>query len=147
MTTNLYGLGLKAIVTQDVDWENDTIKVALTNNYVFSAGNQDAHDFWVDVEGFEVAASGTYVAGGAAVTTAAPTYNAALNAVLLSATANVVWTDATITATGAIIYKDTGVNTTSPLIAHINFNGSKAATDGSFTLDFTTNPVIKITAT
>ena len=147
MTTNLYGLGLKAIVTQDVNWETDTVKVALTNNYFFDATRQDTEDFWVDVEGFEVSPSGTYVAGGAALTTAAPTYNDALNAVLLSATANVVWTGATITATGAIIYKDTGVNTTSPLLAHINFNGSKAATDGSFTLDFTTNPVIKITAT
>ena len=147
MTTNLYGLGLKAIVTGDVDWENDTIKVALTNNYLFTEANKDSHDFWNDVEGYEVAASGTYSAGGATLTTSAPTYSASLNAVLLSATANVVWTDATITATGAIIYKDTGVDTTSPLIAHINFGGSKAATDGSFTLDFTTNPVVKITAT
>jgi hypothetical protein len=146
MTTNLFGLGLKAIVTQDVNWETDTIKVALTNNYVFSASNQDLHDFWVDVEGFEVAASGTYVAGGAALTTPAPVYNDALNAVLLSASANVVWTGATITATGAMVYKDSGVNTTSPLLAYIDFAGSKAATDGSFTLDFTTNPVIKIVA-
>lgn len=147
MTTNLYGLGLKAIVTQDVDWENDTIKVALLNNYFFDAANQDIHDFWVDVEGLEVPASGTYVAGGATLTTVAPAYNAAMNAVLLSVGANAVWTDATLTATSAVVYKDTGVNTTSPLLVHINFNGSKASTDGTFTLDFTTNPVVTITAT
>lgn len=143
-TTKLFGQGLKALVTGDIDWENDPIKIAFTNNYVLDAANQDAHDFWVDVEGYEVAASGTYPAGGVTVSTAAPSYDSSLDAVLLTATADVLVTDATITATGAIVYKDTGVNTTSPVLGYVNFNGSEAATDGSFSMDLTTNPVFKI---
>ncbi|NIU50077.1 MAG: hypothetical protein GWN74_13570 [Thermoplasmata archaeon] len=50
--------------------------------------------------------------------------------------ANVSWTSSTITARYAIIYKDTGTASTSPLIGFIDFGQDESTTNGTFQVTF-----------
>ncbi len=82
----------------------------------------------------EVAASGSYVAGGGALTNVSP-----------SSTGNTAFTDfadlsftsATITAFGALIYNDTAAG--DPTVCVLDFGGAKTSTSGTFTIIFPTN--------
>ena len=141
MTTNLYGLGLKAIVTQDVDWENDTIKVALVTSTYTPA--QDTHDFWDDVSANEASGTG-YTAGGETLGSKTITYDAATNEVRMDA-GDVQWSSATITARYAVTYKDTGDAATSPLVGYIDFATDQSSSNGNFNLTFAANSVFKAT--
>jgi hypothetical protein len=48
------------------------------------------------------------------------------------------WSTSTITAYGAVYYKDTGTPSTSPVIAFIDFGGAIASTAGTFSLTAST---------
>ena len=190
-----YPNGLKNFMEGDVDWDADTIKVALgvTHTYL------DTDEFFSDVNTEEITGTG-YTAGGEtlgtktnvivdssaltawAATTAheegdlvravadnghvfrcvvagttgasEPTwilatmretadasvvwveFGAAIQR-LLAATAQ--WTGATFTAEDAWVYKDTGTPTTSPLLGHVDFGGSRAPSAGTFDLDWDDN--------
>ncbi|MDR7399655.1 MAG: hypothetical protein QN144_10160 [Armatimonadota bacterium] len=106
MANALYDKGREAFLTGQINWTADTIKVVLT-----SAGytvNLATHQYLSDIP------SGARVA-----TSPALTGKAATNGVASAA-------DVTLTAvsgaqvTGMVIYKDTGVETSSRLIAWID---------------------------
>ena len=83
---------------------------------------------------YEVGASGTYATGG--YTLANKTSAQASGIYTFDNTVDPSFTSATITASGAIVYKSTGVDTTSPLIAYLDFGGSVVSTAGTFTVTF-----------
>lgn len=56
---------------------------------------------------------------------------------LLAATTS--WTSATFTVTGAWIWKDTGVDSTSPLLGYVDFGGSRSPNNGQLDLDWDDN--------
>lgn len=127
-----------------VDWVNDTIKVALcTSSYT---PNQDTHVYYSDLTN-EVSSSGTgYTTGGATLGTKTTNYDAATNVLSLRAAAS-TWSSATFTCRYAVVYKDTGVAGTSPLLGYVNFGGDESVTSGTFTITWdTTDGVLKITA-
>lgn len=75
----MYGKGVQHFANGAVDWDTDTIKVMLvTGSYT---PDQDAHDFRDDLGANEVAASGSYVAGGATIGSRSLSYDAASNEV------------------------------------------------------------------
>jgi hypothetical protein len=115
----------------DVDFLVDTIKVALvTSSYT---PDQDAHSFFSSVTN-EVSAAG-YTAGGFTLTTKTVTKdNTGNRAVLDSDPA--VWSAASFTARGAVVYKDTGTAATSPLMLYKDFGSDKTVTAGTFTLNW-----------
>lgn len=124
------------------DWDTDTIKVSLHSN---TAPNQDTHDFFDDVSASELAATGGYTSGGATLTGKSVTYTGGTNKIAFIAT-DPQWTSASFTAYYAVIYKSTGVASTSPLIGYIDLGGAQTVTSGTFTLDFDgTNGVLSIT--
>ncbi len=51
---------------------------------------------------------------------------------------NVTWSNATVTAVGAVIYKNTGTASTSPLVGYIDLGGSKTSLAGNFTIQWDT---------
>lgn len=145
VTTKWFGLSLTGLVSATAarrfDWDNDTIKCMLcTSSYT---PNQDTHDFKDDVTN-EVSGTG-YTAGGRTMTCSAPTYDTATNETRMDAS-DVSWTGASFTARYAVIYKDTGVASTSPVIAWVDFGGDVTVTAGTFTIQWHANGVIKITA-
>src|SRR3982751_5694470 len=100
-----YGTPIKNALdgTALVDWDTDTIKVALaTSSYV---PDQDTHDFFNDVTN-QLTTGGGYTAGGVALTGRSVVVNGATNTVRFLATA-AQWTSATFTSRFAIVYKDT----------------------------------------
>lgn len=141
MASLLYNSFKKKIMDGSIDLDTDTIKVALvTSSYT---PDQDAHDFWDDVSANEVANSGTYAAGGATLANKAVTQDNTDDEGVFDAD-DVSWTSATITARYAVIYKSTGVSSTSPLICLIDFGSNQSSTAGTFTLPWNSEGIINL---
>lgn len=122
------------------DLDGDTIKIALlTSSYT---PDFDAHDFFDDVSANEVGASGTYSAGGATLSVTLTQDNTD-NEGVFDAT-DVSWTSATITARYAVIYKSTGVSSTSPLIALIDFGSNQTSSAGTFAITFAAEGIVNV---
>lgn len=114
-----------------LDFDTDTFKCALLNDTV--APDPDTHDRWDDLSANEVSGTG-YTAGGATLASVAVNYIAASNRVALVA-ADPAWTGATISGIRyAIVYKDTGTESSSPLLAYIDL-GAQSVSGGTFTID------------
>jgi len=91
----------------------------------------------------EVANSGTYSAGGGALTNVTPTSS---STTAFTDFADLSFTSATITAFGALIYNDSAAG--DPTVCVLDFGGSKTSTSGTFTIIFptadSTNAIIRI---
>jgi len=91
----------------------------------------------------EVAASGSYVAGGGALTNVTPTSS---GTTAFTDFADLSFTTATITAFGALIYNDSAAG--DPTVCVLDFGGAKTSTSGTFTIVFPTadasNAIIRI---
>ncbi len=82
----------------------------------------------------EVANSGSYSAGGGALTNISPTTS---GTTALTDFDDISFTSATITARGALIYNTTPAHTyTNPAVAVLDFGGDKISTAGTFTIQF-----------
>ena len=103
-----------------------TFKLALYNN---SASFTAATTAYTTTN--EVAASGSYTAGGGTLTKVTPTSS---GTTAFTDFADLSFTTATITAFGALIYNDTA--TGDPAVAVLDFGGSKSSTSGTFTIVF-----------
>ena len=89
-------------------------------------------------------ASGTnYTAGGAALTNVTPTTS---GTTALTDFADLTFSNATVTANGALIYNDTASG--DPSVVVLAFGGDKTSTAGDFTIQFPTadasNAIIRI---
>jgi hypothetical protein len=145
VTTKWYGVPFKNLVSGAAngvwDWDTDTIKISLhTATY---AVNQDTDDFWNDATN-EVS-SANYTSGGATLASPTITYDTATNEIRLDA-ADVSWSSVTFTARYAVVYKSTGVSTTSALIAFIDFGADQTVSSGTFSITFDATGVVKATA-
>jgi hypothetical protein len=119
-----------------------TFNIALyDNNASFTAATTDytATD--------EVSASGSYSAGGGALTNVTPTSS---GTTALTDFADITFTSATITARGALIYNTTtggGTGTTDSVVV-LDFGSDKTSTSGDFQIVFPTadasNAIIRI---
>ena len=79
----------------------------------------------------EVAASGSYVAGGGALTSVTPTSS---GTTAFTDFNDLSFTTATITAYGALIYNDSAAG--DPAVCVLDFGGAKTSTAGTFTIIF-----------
>lgn len=105
-------IGDNAQISSAIDLEADTIKLMLLDSN--HSSDIDAHVFIDDVSTNEVSASGSYSAGGVTLTVASTTDDG--NDRGDWDADNVSITSATISASYAVIYKDTGTPGTSPII-------------------------------
>ena len=91
----------------------------------------------------EVSNSGSYSAGGGALTNVTPTSS---GSTALTDFADLAFTSATITARGALIYNSTTAG--DPTVAVLDFGADKTSTTGTFTIQFPTadasNAIIRI---
>jgi len=127
------------LLKSSIDFESDAFKVML----VTSAYTPDpvAHAFIDDVTN-EVSGVG-YTAGGESLADLEVTQDDVDNEGVFDAN-DVVWNASTITARGAVIYKDTGDPATSPLIAYIDFGADKISDNGDFTLQWGSEGILNI---
>lgn len=116
-----------------VDWENDTIKVALLK--ASYTPDQDAHGFWNGVSAEEISGVTNYTAGGKELSEKTVSYDAATNTVRLKAK-KVEWKEVSLEARYAVIYKDTGEAATSPLMGYVDFGETVKAASGLFKIEW-----------
>ena len=125
-----------------------------THNFTASSGNTFKLALYTNSASFnaattaytsanEVSNSGSYSAGGGALTNVTPTSSGTTG---LTDFADLAFTSATITARGALIYNDTAAG--DPTVAVLDFGADKTSTTGTFTIQFPTadasNAIIRI---
>lgn len=141
MPSKLYGNFLLKALNKEVDYDTDTIKVALlTSSYT---PDQDAHDYFNDVSTYEVSGTG-YTAGGNTLASKTATYDSGTNVIVLDA-ADTTWASSTITARYAVVYDSTGTASTSTLIGYVDFGSDQSSTNGNFTITWDSTGIVRIT--
>ncbi len=124
-----YNSAKKKILDNDIDFAADTIKVTLHTGYT---PNIDTHDFRDDVSATEYSTASGYTAGGVTLGSKTVTVDTSNDQADVDA-ADASWTGlgplSPATPSHAIIWKDTGTPSTSPLIAYIVLGTT--ATNGS----------------
>lgn len=129
----------KNIGNGTIDWDDNTtttIKILLvTSAYVPDDTN---HTFRSDITG-EVVGTG-YVAGGVAMTSRTSARDDINNKGVYDAL-DTKFPSVTVTARGAVIYKDTGNPATDPLICYIDFLADKSSAGGDFDIIWSDNGV------
>ena len=134
-----YSKGVKNLLNGTIDFDTDAgIKIALLNAHT---PNQNTHEFFSDVVANQITGTG-YTARGQAL--ANKSVSVASNVVKLDAD-DPTWANSTITATHAVVYKDTGVDGTSPLISYIDFGGSQVSSSGEFKITLDALGLLSIT--
>ena len=132
MANVFYDNAKKNLWNGAINLATDPINVALvTSAYV---PNQATDQYWSTVSPSEAVGTG-YTAGGQALTGQTVTADTVNHRGKFTAN-NVTWSNATVTAVGAVIYKNTGTATTSPVIGYIDFGGSKSSSAGNFTIQW-----------
>jgi hypothetical protein len=116
----------------------DTFKLALyTNTAAFDASTT------AYTATNEVGDSGSYAAGGGALTNVTPTTS---GTTAFADFDDLAFTSATITARGALIYNSSAAG--DPTVAVLDFGSDKTSTTGTFTIQFPTadasNAIIRI---
>ena len=121
---------------------NDQFKIALyDNNASFNAATT------AYTTSNEVSASGSYAAGGGALTNVTPTSS---STTAFTDFDNITFTSATITARGALIYNTQtgGGSGTTDTVVVLDFGSDKSSTSGDFQIVFPTadasNAIIRI---
>jgi hypothetical protein len=141
-TGNFMATSFKQEVLQGVhnftNGTGNTFKLALyTNSASFTAATT------AYTASNEVSASGSYSAGGGALTNVTPTTS---GTTALTDFNDITFTSATITARGALIYNDTAAG--DPAVVVLDFGTDKTSTAGDFTVVFPTadasNAIIRI---
>jgi hypothetical protein len=141
MPSLLYGNFLLKALNKEIDFDSDTIKVALlTSSYT---PNQDTHDYFNDVSTYEVSGTG-YTAGGNTLASKTATYDSGTNVIVLDA-ADTTWASSTITARYAVVYDSTGTASTSALIGYVDFGSDQSSTNGNFTITWDSTGIVRIT--
>jgi hypothetical protein len=142
MASKLYGQFLSQALNKEIDWDTDTIKVALlTNAYT---PDQDAHNYLDDVITNEVSGTG-YTAGGNTLANKTNTYNSGTNVIVLDAD-DTTWSSSTITARYAVVYDASpATNATRPLIGYVDFGSDQSSSNGNFTITWDATGIVRIT--
>ena len=111
---------------------NDTLKVMMTTSSY--TPSQTSDQFKSDVTN-EVTGT-NYSAGGATVGTKTLTFNSGTKVTTFDA-ADVTWASSTISnARYAVLYKSTGTDSTSPLVAYWDFGSNQSSNNGDFTIQW-----------
>lgn len=142
MPSKLYGQFIQQSFNKEIDWDSDTIKVALlTNTYT---PDQDAHNYFDDVSSYEVSGTG-YTTAGITLANKTNTYNAGTNVIVLDAD-DVTWASSTITARYAVIYDATPATAaTRPLIGYVDFGSDQSSSNGNFTITWDSTGIVRVT--
>ena len=139
MASILYHKFKELALKGDLDLDTDTIKIALvTSSYT---PNVD-HNYFDEITN-EVSGDG-YTAGGETMSGLSVAIDTTNDRVEVDAS-DVVWTEADgFTAAGAVIYKSTGVSSTSPLIMYVDFGGDKVAGGDTFTIQWNSEGIFAL---
>jgi len=140
MANAIYNSFKRDIANGSIDLDTDAIKLMLvTSTYV---PNIDTHAKRSDVTN-EVVGAG-YTAGGATLANKTVVANLTSDKGVFDAD-DVVFSTATITARGAVLYKARGgASTADELISYLDFGSDITSTAGNFNITFDVNGILTI---
>jgi hypothetical protein len=140
-TSKAYLSLAQAIFNKEVDFDSDTVKVALLSSGY--TPDQNAHDYFNDVSAYEVTGTG-YTAGGQALAGKTVTKDTANKVVVFDAN-DVTWANSTITARYAVVYDDSGATTaTKALIGYIDLVSDQASNNGNFVIQWDATGILRL---
>lgn len=140
MANAIYNSFKRDIANGSIDLDTDAIKLMLvTSTYV---PNIDTHAKRSDITN-EVVGAG-YTAGGATLANKTVVANLTSDKGVFDAD-DVVFSTATITARGAVLYKSRGgASTADELISYLDFGSDITSTAGNFNITFDVNGILTI---
>ena len=145
MANTIFNSFKAKVIAGAINWEDgvttDIRVMLLDSNYTPDIDNEE----WksdIDLSGFEIAGTG-YTAGGALLVGRAINRDDVNDWSEADAT-DLTWASSTLTARGAVAYKDHGTPATSPVIAYIDFGTDKVSTAGDFTIIWNADGVFRI---
>lgn len=134
-STTIYNLARQSLMSAGINYTSDTIKIALLSS---SYTPNQAHQYFSDVSASQVSTTNTgYTAGGATLGTKTLTAN---GNTYTARSAAAQWTagSAGLTARYAVVYKDSGTPSSSPLICYVLLDTTPsdvtATSGGTFTV-------------
>ncbi len=141
MADVIYNSFKAKVMTGTFDLENDTIGVMLvTSTYT---PNIDTHAFRSDVTN-EVSGTG-YTTKGKDLANGVVTTDTGNDLGKFDAD-DITWGTSTITARGAVIYKNRGgASSADELICYVDFTSDKTSTAGDFNLNWNANGILTLT--
>lgn len=130
-----------SILNNEFDWSGNTYKLALLTSS--HTNNIDTQTYWSDVSANET--SGTnYTAGGATVSGLTVVVDDTNDIAYLDAT-DLTFSTITATFRYGCLYESTGTDSTSKIVAIIDFTGADISpVAGDFAITWATDGVIKI---
>lgn len=132
MASGIYNRFKYNLMRKLIDLSTDAIKVALYGaSYVFTATDL-AYTTTNEIAGTGYSAGGTAISGASVTEAATVVFTAS----------NTSWTTATFSAYFAVLYDPTPCNT---LICAIDFGGVQTVTAGTFTLQYASSGIIRLT--
>jgi len=139
MADVIYNSFKKQLLNAGINFGTSSVKIMLvTSTYT---PDQDTHDFKDDVTN-EVSGTG-YTTGGATLANGTVTQDNTDDEAVYDAD-DVTWGTSSLTARGAVLYQDTGVGSTSPLIAYLDFGSDQTSSSGNFTIQWNTEGIINL---
>lgn len=134
----IYNNAKELLLKAGLNLSTDTIKLALmAPGYT---PNIDTDEFWSGISASEESGTG-YTAGGKALASKAVTQDNTNDRAAFDAT-DVTWTSLNVGTPGwAVLYKDTGTPSTSPLICYWQL-GTTPSNGGDYTLQFNASGVL-----
>lgn len=140
MPNSIYNSFKRDIANGSIDLDSDTIKLMLvTSTYT---PNIDTHAKRSDVTN-EVSGAG-YTAGGATLANKSVSINTNTDKSVFDAD-DVVFSTATITARGAVLYKSRGgASSADELICYLDFGSDITSTAGNFNIAFDANGILTL---
>ena len=137
----VYNNAKSQLAQGNIDLVNDTMKIMLvTSSYT---PNIDTHDFIDDVDTNEISGTG-YTAGGYTLANGSVSVDTTNDRATVDYD-NVTDSSVTITFRYAVLYKDTGTASTSPVVAYYDFTSDQTVTAGNLTLNISSNGLIGLT--
>ena len=141
MANAIYNRFKQGILAGDYDLDNASVEVKVALVTSAYSPDIDTHEDYADITN-EVTGTG-YTAGGKLLANKAVTKDTTDDEGVFDAD-DVSWTSSTITARGAVVYVDTGTDSTSLLIAYFDFGEDKSSSSGTFTIQWNAEGIINV---
>ena len=140
MANSVYNHFKKELANGTFNFTDNTFKIMLvTSSYT---PDIDADKVYEDVTN-EVVGAG-YVAGGATLANLLVSQDDGDDEGVVDNTADITWGSSSITARGAVVYRDGDSGKDSDLVCFIDFTTDKTSDNGDFTIQFDSEGILNI---
>lgn len=139
MASSIYNYGKVKILQGDIDFDLPINVALVTSSYT---PNIDTEDFYNDVTNECTNGSG-YTTGGITLSSTTVILDTSGDKAVFDA-ADISWSSSSITARGAVMYRNTGTSSSSPLIAYFDFGSDKTSANGTFTISWNASGILNL---